>query len=245
MRHTVIIPHRDRTPYLLLCLRTLLQAAEGYDVQIIVVDDSLGDVPMLAGVRYIKCLHPPDVFNKSKLLNIGLDHATGDLLTTLDADAIVGRMFFAAGQRVDWRHTHRLCYRVRYLPRYLTDKLLRGDIDVENARRQWDYCRVGYEAYGKPTANRFTPLAEPWGNSQGTWHRDRLGGLRYDERYEGRGYEDLDLLKRYAATHPDYRGEIVTDCDHAMLHMEHDYEPSWRSPEMTRRNLRIFQGHPQ
>ena len=74
---------------------------------------------------------------------------------------------------------------------------------------------------------------KPWGNSQFSITREKLGDVRYDERL-GLHCEDMDmnmmLMVKFGG---DYRGRIFTEPEHAMFHLNHKGHP-W---EPQKRNL--------
>ncbi len=135
----------------------------------------------------------------------------------------------------------RLCYRVRKLPENepLTDD--------HYAEPLWGMLRRAWEGWGTPKQNS-EPGKEPegcgvvpWGNSQQSIRKDALGSLRFDERYVGRGFEDLDFLCRYCAAHRrDDRAEIKTDGPHAIICREHGLADDWQRDELTARSAALF-----
>ncbi len=239
MIHSIIIPHRRRQPYLAICLESLRRAMHQGDygvVEILVVN--AGPAPwMPMCCRVIQDDAHPEVFNKPRLLNIGMDQAIGDVLTFLDCDAIVGPQWLEGVELVDWADTMRLCYRVRYLNRQDSDRVIAGSLDPWAPFSGYDRLRLGFEAYGSHCTTG-TTQGQPWGNSQFSVHRRWLADLRFDEEFRGRGFEDLDWLHRFEHHWgEDYRGQIRTDGPHSLLHLTHDYSDDWMRAEFTNANL--------
>lgn len=237
VRHSILIPHRDRNRNLGLCLWSLLRSArhlDRCDWEVVVVDSGSKTVPQDGECwRVVTDLDPPADFNKSRCLNVGIESARGCVLTILDADAIVGKRFLESADCLDDPSILRCCYRVRYLPPT-------EDIRIETAEDRaayvdelfgsYDDYRRGLEAYGTHDRNVPEPVSgtvQPWGNSQFSIRRDALGDLRYDEQI-GWGLEDQDMnLRLQALFGPFYRATIFTDSDHAMFHVEGPEQP-WR-----------------
>lgn len=253
MLHSIIIPHRNRSAHLQACLWSIRRSAEvtgvgGYEI---IVRDSN--------------LHATGTFNKSAALNHGIETSTGDYLTFLDADAIVGPRWLESVPYGE--HITRVCYRVRYL----VNGLIMMSLDKtpppiptmdDLAFPSYDGWPLAWEAYGSPdyspqggpigrgvTAEEFDPDG-PWqleptrgnplifGNSQFTIRRDVLGDLRFDETFVGRGFEDVEMIWRiYLADPRRYKGIIWTDADHAMFHLTHDYSDEWDNPQLLAANL--------
>jgi glycosyltransferase involved in cell wall biosynthesis len=260
--HSILIPHRDRQQHLGLCLWSLGRCTHFLDFlhkriddfEVLVLDNGSQDLPAVmraavsaeldgrVSVRVDKDAMP--VFNKSRLYNLGIEAAAGDVLTFLDADAIVGRRFLEGAAVLADPALTRCCYRVRYLsladaaPLRLLEKAQSRDSGLDalfgryNAQQDgYDVFQLGYEAYG--VHDRSVPNGEPWGNSQFSIRRDALGDLRFDEGFWGHGMEDLDLLMRIEAHCGDrYRGHIWTDGEHALFHQVHASN-AWRSSEYT------------
>lgn len=134
--HSVVIPHRDRTAHLRLCLRFLAAAHQRLNfqraVEVVIVDacsrQSVAGV--LAEVRdhesgphfvvrlVIDGQRTGDLFAKNRALNAGLRHARGALVTFLDCDMLAGPDFWSAGPAylTDRAALTRLCYRSRQVP---------------------------------------------------------------------------------------------------------------------------------
>jgi hypothetical protein len=183
-------------------------------------------------------------FWKTRLLNLGIKESAGAILTFLDADAIVGPRFME-GQRVlyDLPDLTKACYRVqRLVADDWRDLREHPQTHLDVLRARWpsrSVERICYEAYGTPDNHMGT--GEPHGNSQFSITREKLGDLRFDERYIGRGFDDLsmnrDLWRRYGES---YRGYIWKDADHAMFHISHPYSPGFSADRWNQRNAELY-----
>jgi glycosyltransferase involved in cell wall biosynthesis len=257
--HSIIIPHRNRVDNLADCLESIARSAAMSpepvpSFEVIVVDDIIGiDTDTSGGfcdaMNYHRCfarlccaMNAPPIFNKPKSLNIGIEAARGRYITFLDADAIVGPLFLASAPLA--RHFTRLCYRVRYVPADYG----RTAEDYHNAFMDYDNLARGYEGYGIVDRNpvkdqcpgNWKP-SERFGNSQFTIERKKLGRLRFDEAYAGRGFSDLEFIRRIVRHHgPDYTAGVLTQWQCAMIHRRHEYGDDWETPETTSENRKRY-----
>jgi len=239
MFHSVLIPHRDRNTHLGLCLWALDRSAclcGDSRWEAVVVDCGSRELPGGEGpnLQVLLDREAPEEFNKSRAYNLAIDRARGDILTFLDADAIVGKRFLEAALCLEDASLDRCCYRVRYLP-------MCEDLRIETAEDRgayvdelfgdYDQYRRGMEAYGNYGTNVPKPnngQKNPWGNSQFSITREKLGDLRFSEEI-GWGIEDINMNMRLQAQFGNgYRGVIFTDPDHAMFHLEHP-ERAWNN----------------
>ena len=262
--HDIIIPHKGREHNLGLCLASLRRSAERCgieDYRIHIVGEWDNDPPSILlddGFRqHCLCygasddcvadvpLYPDEAapFWKSHLLNNGIEMSNGDVLTFLDADAIVGRYFLRGPEVLAASTLTLLSYRVRYCPATVTEH------SHEELFRHYDAAkpngsplyRIGHEAYGQPDGGTGKFKLPAFGNSQFTIRRDVLGETRYDERYFGRGYEDLDILRRICQKCMGrYSAAIMTAGDYAMFHINHKYSPGYGSDRWNVRNRRRY-----
>ena len=244
MQHTIIIPHRDRADHLRACLWSIARSADvtgRTDYEVLVMDSA------------------PGPFNKAEAINGGIIAASGEFITFLDADAIVGPRWLECVPFGE--HITRVCYRVKYIgpSGWINSPSLSGWIFNE-----YDSCPLAFEAYGSPDSSPTGGAAhqgmsskafEPngtwtpdlpddtltFGNSQFTIRREALGDLRFDENYAGRGFEDLDMIWRIWLNHGRrYKAVIWTDADHAMFHLTHDYAATWSTPEILSRHCHYY-----
>ena len=236
MRHSIIIPHRDRADHLKACLWSIERSAE-----------------VTGRADYEVCC--PDsgdtLFNKAASLNVGINSTDSEFITFLDADAIVGPRWLECIPFAE--HITRVCYRVRYAVGATQSEVGQYDFFplAFEAYLTPDHSPVGGAAHQGMSRNEVDPDG-PWlpgqpgdtiifGNSQFTIRREALGDLRFDENFTGRGFEDLDMIWRIWLRHGRrYKGVIWTDAAHAMFHLTHDYAPTWSNPELLSRACQYY-----
>jgi len=266
--HSIIVPQRNRVRELRQTLWSIHNAANAARDEFEVIIVHANQFRMMHGVDVdiVDSMHPR-VFNKPRLLNLGIEAAKGDLLTFLDADMIVGPHWLHATQK-RMLHTKapptRLCYRVRQL-RFEDSKSTDSTSYHEQTLQCWeqaerqktrtdlleDVCSraecfaIAAEGYGRPEwTNKPNTRTPVFGNSQWSILRDVLGDLRFDEAYEGAGFEDLDMIDTIWYTVPDYRGEILTKPEDILYHLHHA-RPSvlgndWCDPKLNLANQRRY-----
>jgi hypothetical protein len=250
-RHSIIIPHRDRFETLAVCLWSIHHSASicgVKDYEILVVDNGSQFLPegFYRRATWVLDFSEMQEFNKPALQNKGIERATGDVLTFLDADAVVGPRFMdnPALLRVSPEIT-KFCYRVRLLPAEQIERC--GHEPTEVLHREWfaEYDRWprAFEAYNKPYPD--TPAGSEGGllfaNSHFSICRDTLGDLRYDEGFAGHGYEDLVFNWWLHKQRPDYNPALVADAPHAVLCFQHLYDDNrWLSGTINARNEKMY-----
>ena len=257
--HSIIIPHRNRWRRLRQCLRSLAESARVTGVQdyeALIVDQCSGDSgTALAGVdvkaRLVSVSPPTDGgFNKCRLLNAGIELSDGEVLSFLDADAIIGpRWLEGVGAILESQRLTRLCYRVRELPETILDEMEAAAAWRDVYRRVFNCYDSGgwakkYEAYTAPEYGVWEEANLPdnvgphvFGNSQFSIRRDVLGDLRYDaDKYPQASYEDLDFIRRIARRYgKHYRAMILRNAAHAMFHIKSERELDWHDKEQAAR----------
>jgi hypothetical protein len=182
-------------------------------------------------------------FWKTHLLNIGIRLATGDVLTFLDADAVVGPRFLDGARFLAASSLTALFYRVRRCSRTGADF---SEYDAVK-KDGHDLHPIAYEAYGSPerSGKGTVPRHPVFGNSQFSITREKLGDLRWDEDYFGRGFEDLDMIRRlWYRDQKGYCAAIMTDAEHAMFHIAHPYSPGYGRDRWNERNRRRYYQEP-
>jgi len=194
------------------------------------------DCTLFNGVRIIYDDSDMPVFNKSKLLNIGIDKSNGDILTFLDCDMIVGEKWIKGVEQFEKNEkVVRVCYRVAQLDKTLVKQILTFRHLRKPLIKKYfcDYSKykVTFEAYRFPWRNRCEPSYPIWGNSQYSIPRNKLDNIRYDETFIGRGHEDIEMNTQIWHRYKNnYKGYLNIDPDYCLFHMEHDKGP-WGNPK--------------
>lgn len=278
MMHSILITHRNRHPYLYLCLWSIARSAEHCgvdDYEVVVVDNGSEDPPHCRDcprVRWVYDDSDMPVFNKSRLFNRAIEEARGDVLTFLDCDALVGAEWMRGVEVLQDPGITRLCYRVRRVPKLWGDVVrlteprevqllgaryrrrtvyLLGSVPdslppiVTALFRQYDRFPLAWEAWRHHDRNRYEPDYQVWGNSQFSMTREALGDLRYDERFEGKGFEDIDFLRQIEERYgDDYRGHMDMRPERNLLHLTHDYnEDDWGSNDFQVKNCDLYKAN--
>jgi len=277
MRHSIIIPNRNYNAYLRHCLWSIHRSARicgREDYEILVVDQGSLEAPaptpdMRATVISQAPEKPtPDgkrYFNKPRAQNEGIRQATGEILSFLDADAIVGERWMDCVdslRRLGPRALTKLCYRVRYLPGICLEAVdeaspARRD-EIVDGQEGWfsryDTYQRAIECYGEvdkdphnnPSGRKWDgngiPEEPVFGNSQFSIPRTELGELRFDEKYVGRGFEDLSMNRAiFREKGAAYRAGIVTDPKHALLHIRNQSQGElWGAGRQNSANFKRF-----
>ena len=135
----------------------------------------------------------------------------------MDADAIVGPKFLLGAEFCLAANLTRLCYRVRNLP-------IAKEADFSN----YESWPLAFEAYGRIDKGEGAFCLLVYGNSQFTASRSTMDDVGpWDEDYFGRGFEDLDMIRRIERKNPQYHAEIMTAADYAMFHIQHAHSPGY------------------
>lgn len=212
----VVIPFRDRQGTgrlrnLLACLAALRDqdlTADRITVTVVESDDQ----PRWRAViePLVECyLYLPKIglFNKSWAVNAGVVHTPGnpDVVCVLDADVLVDRSFLAVnidrlaagGRRAHLNYRRMYCLDASSSNALIAARCLRGEPGVSLDRARAHVLRE-------------PPGASLWVTAE-AFHA--VGG--FDERFEGWGGEDDDVVARLALVGP------VERFDEPLLHMHH------------------------
>lgn len=248
MFHSIIIPAKGRDANLRLCLESLWTSsricghAANWEVVIATDSDTLPILQHPNRIAWIPPIEGP--FNKNRLLNAGINCSNSDVLTFLDADCVAPPRFLESVIRLVADPTlTKLCYRVRRMNEADSAALLAsGDIPAAFAR--YDDFHLAHEGYGEPDHHMpIHPRGLVFGNSHFSIRREVLADLRFDEEFQGRGYEDVhfnwQIWRRYFDS---YKAEIVTDADHAVLNLANPptVNEDWGPGDWNNRNFKRY-----
>lgn len=236
MRNSIIVAHRNRNTHLRHLLWSVQRSARVCgldDYEVLIVDNGSKKVPreLDANTFVIEDTSDMPVLNKAKLLNLGISAATGDIITFLDADMIVGPRWLESALTLTEQTPTRLCYRCRLLTDVESLDIMQATEPegvIDDLFSRYDTFRCGYEGQGWDPIVNHLGHGPMFGNSQFSIRRDVLGELRHDEEFIGRGFEDLWFIRHIWRKYGDaYVGELVDDAEHGLLHLFHKYGPDW------------------
>ncbi len=256
--HSIIIAHRNRNRNLEFCLWSLAHSNHRCgisDYEILVVDGGSLEVPAKRShVRILEEPLPPTLFNKSRLLNRGIEEARGDILSFLDADIIVGPCWLANVKKLDDPKLIRLCYRYRWIQEddlyAIEDLTTRAEVldewfrhynDRHYTRRFFRRAECYYRAdHSIPEGREPSPVgSHVFGASQFSIRREDLGDLRYaEDELPLLAWEDIDMNDQIACKFGDrYFCEIVTDGPHALLDIQSVRGPDGKDEGNTQQEI--------
>lgn len=251
VRVNVIIPFRERQPggrtrNLLACLRALRDqdlSPASYRITVVETDDQPRARASLSGLSdgYIFGFNP-FIFNKSWAVNLGLrdDSISAELTCILDADILVERSFLRVNAaRLSGPHDAHLPYQHMYsLDEPSSARAIGVRLGLRTSRpgsRPTLAGAAGPHPGGAAHVDaarlrglllRETPGACLWARTE---LLTGLGG--FDERFEGWGGEDDDVVARLR------RNVRLVRYDDQLLHLSHP------RPQMTYADGTIFNAH--
>lgn len=227
-----------------LCVRQLKYSSmlSGQDMEVVVVHEG-GLLPLYSWCRVIRQPNRTtgELFNKPRLQNVGIEAARGDVLTFVDADAIVADFFFQAAEFATSPRITKVCYRVRRLPEDFPEVVRKDSGAITKAFDRYDhYDDWAHEGYGLPEID--APGGMPvFGNSHFSITREKLGDLRFNEAYAGAGFEDIwmnrEIWRHYGER---YSAAIFTDGDHAVFSIRNQREADWWDTNQNTKNRELY-----
>jgi GT2 family glycosyltransferase len=179
-------------------------------------------------VRYIY-IAGDGVFNKSRLLNIGLKESRGEIVLGYDVDLVPVDLSFKLPLTLAQKSDDLLVsgYRLNYSEEYLSPS------DILTAKYRSSIPRDCF-------LESFMRMQLVDGQRYGVlplFIRQRLieiGG--WDERFEGWGGEDQDLIERYLG-----KSKYLMRCpDLIYIHLAHGGARGWNEPQLTLKNNSLY-----
>jgi len=254
--HSILIPHHNRRKPLDVCLGSLERAGVfGGDCEVIVIDDDATCTVAFywPGVRVIRGRPQSGVYyNKSQAVNDGIEASSGEVITLLDCDMLVGECF-GSGYRVLLEDTSitKLCYRVREFGERWPKPTWQ---DISDAFGQYDCVDLGQPVFPLGFEGRVEPHlgrdcwhtgGEPpeplFGNSQQSFRRAVLGELRMNEDFMGGPFEDLWFNRELFRQADNYKAVLAPEPGCLLFHQTHDkWQKGWRTPRSTNVNRKIY-----
>lgn len=233
-RYSVVIPTYDRSQLLRATLDSLLSAArDRSDVEIIVVDDGSRDdtsamvASLCPDLELVYVRQPDRGFRAARARNLGLRLAGGDMVVLIDSGVAVQQNFFGILDDYDPRGSACVIVPVAGFSNDDDDSermsaavdaaKLRGD-DVAASLSVNDQFEDIRESIFRSCDDDLTGLPAAWALA---WtcclvipRGDALGGVLFDEAYEGWGGEDLDYALQLTCAGAEFKIERRTRAIH-------------------------------
>lgn len=233
IRLSLIVPYRNR-PAHLKCLLEWFEISSSLNnaLELIIVESSNEPSLKQPSNKNINYIHVKGEgnFNLSRLLNTGLANAKGKMVTAYDVDLVPVDLSFRlhillSEQLGESLATgHRLYYSEEYLsPDNIMDAKYKSRIAKEDCSELFMKMQLldGQRFGVLPFFNRARML--------------EVGG--WDERFEGWGGEDQDLIERYLG-HSRY---LVKCPDLLYIHLYHtNDEPGWNDRTLISKNTELY-----
>ncbi|MFE6684939.1 glycosyltransferase family 2 protein [Streptomyces sp. NPDC057743] len=248
MRISVVVPAYRARDALELCLLALARQSldAAHSAEVIVVDDGSADgtdrmvatLPAGLDVRYVYEPRSP-ASGRARARNLGLAHATGDLVVLLDADQVVAPTFLAEHARAHAEGDDLVVVGRRF-------QLGDGPVDRERLRYEFSFEALPPVVRGDEREPVLEAFACELAGLETAWHyvwacnaSVRRGHLvaagGFDEAFVGWGLEDAEL--GYRLTRRGLRLRYATEP--AVYHLHRESPPAARHGEW-RRNLAHF-----
>ncbi|HYE55009.1 MAG TPA: galactosyltransferase-related protein [Chitinophagaceae bacterium] len=230
---SLIVPYRNR-PLHLKCMLDwfAITAALNEQIELILVEYSEHPTEGLQSGRNIKYVHEKGNgnFNIAKLLNIGLANSKAKMVTAYDVDLVPLDLSFRLHIELTEKlgeclvTGHRLYYNEEYL----------SPLEIEQAKYRSAIAK-------DDTSEKFLKMQLIDGQRFGVlpfFNRKRMldiGG--WDERFEGWGGEDQDLIERYL----DNSRYLLKCPDLLYIHLKHSSDTAgWNDQLLTQQNTQLY-----
>ncbi len=235
MKLSLIVAYRKRPQHLAVTLTWFKKTVElNHQIELILVesDENPEIDPLILKHPSIKYHFEKseDVFNKSKLLNIGLKMSEGEFVIPYDIDNVPCDISFSTYFKL-----------MNY-----NESFLFGGYRIMSKKRFVEYTEVNNEIplcelSPEDSAEKFLKL-QLTSNERFGIHPlfskkiiNEING--WDEKYEGWGAEDNDIIYRYL----EHSGTLfMKSQDLIFLHQYHDKTPGWNEIFYTQNNLKYY-----
>ena len=202
----------------------------------------------------------PSPYWKAKALNTGLDCSNGDVLVFLDADSLVNGFslatldFLLRPRKTGLKFKDAKKKKMKRMPMVSTKAAYRvkyispDQVVIGNQLELWNTSPMAFEGIYKADTDMREYIGEPpidrrlhFGNSQFAVTRERMGNLRWDENYIGRGFEDIDMNARMSFYHgSEYRCQLITTWFSSIFHIKTPMTKEYAGGRWNDRNRRRY-----
>jgi glycosyltransferase involved in cell wall biosynthesis len=269
IKNSIICAYRNRKSCLIAFLRSLFLASEQVNhenIEVVITDLNSTDNSQEIFEQYkdkfnlrILSTNYSGDFWKTKALNHCVKYSNGDFITLLDVDSIANSNLF---QSVDSFFLSRkdevkLCHRVRFITPDISQKIIRLNSNFDKKFIQENL--VNRSSLFVVAKERFTEqqkstselpinirnreiIQNALGNSHFTMRKEyylEIGGN--DERFIGRGLEDLDFNLRFFRKFKS--GTLKTKPEYSVYHLKHSYVSNWSNEKLIENNRQIYRNN--
>lgn len=229
---SLLVAYRKRPLHLKCMLEWFaISSAVNAHIELIIVEYSLSPSITATKGRNIKYFHVPGdgIFNKSKLLNIGLKNSSGKMVAAYDVDWVPVDLSFRRHLMLAEKSEDLLVagHRLNYPEEYL------NSAEIEQARYSTSVakedCSEKYLRMQLIEGQRFGILP--------LFSREILLETgAWDEAFEGWGGEDQDVIERYLGN-----SRYLVKCpDLLYIHLNHGKAEGWNDAALIEKNNALY-----
>jgi len=230
---SLLVAYRNR-PLHLKCLLEWFKKTSSLNpgIELIIIEYSLQPTLTQEPGKNVRYLHVKGDgnFNKARLLNIGLQNSHGKLISAYDVDLIPVDLSFRKHLMLAGESDVMLVsgYRLNCAKEYINPE------EIEKERRKAAICVT------EECSESFLREQLVEGHRYGViplFSKKRLiEADGWDERFEGWGAEDKDLIERYLG-----RSRYLVRCpDLIYVHLNHEKAAGWNELALTRKNDSLY-----